>query len=104
MSPLHVFIHYLTQSRYEAHCTGGESSGSFSYEVSAKAPEPLCNSEYPFSFLLCLSGTSSFLPSFSGLDLPGSLSSSPHARLLGRQGSATSRLCSDGGTMNRLMD
>ena len=46
------------------------------------------------------------LPSFlyRGHYLPGSLSSSPHSRLLGRQGSATSRLCSDRGTMSRLTD
>ena len=51
----------------------------------------------------CPSGTSSsFLcPSH---DLPGSLSSSPHAWLLGRQDSVTSRLCSDGGIMSRLTD
>ena len=39
---------------------------------------------------------------YLGHDLPGSLSSSPRAWLLGRQGSATSRLCSDRGTVSKL--
>ena len=62
-------------------------------------PQTPCHSECPPPLhLLCPFGTSSsFL--CPGHDLPGSLSSSPHVWLLGRQGSATSRLGSDGGNI-----
>ena len=78
--------------------------GSSSYEMSAKGPEPPCNSgdHLTSSFSALLAPPPSFL--YLGHDLPGSLSSSPHAWLLGRQGSATSRLCSDRGTVSRLTD
>ena len=62
-----------------------------------QAPQPPCHSECSSPLhLLCPSDTSSYFLC-PGLDLPSSLSSSPHAWLLGRQGSATSRWCSDGG-------
>ena len=71
---------------------GLEDKGPPEAKGGKDGPSYPCHSgvHLPSSFSVLLAPPPSFL--CPGHDLPGSLSSSPHSWLLGRQGSATSRL------------